>query len=140
MPTITQTVAGAAQFTGLAGAGLFSFAQFDLLPSTSRVQLDRCAYHGATGGNAGSRVDFKFVRPGGLPTDVILLGRGVAPSITGPDSDADFSACGGLVPRDRNGVHWDLVVTSSGKTVAATVTIDYLPLPYPSSSAEDPIT
>jgi hypothetical protein len=139
MPTIIQTVAGAAQFTGLAGAGLFSFSKFDALPSTSRVSVDRCAYHGDTGGNAGNRVDFYFVRPGGTPTEVVLLGRGLSPAITGPSGDADFTICAGLVPRDRNGDHWQLVAISSGKTVTASVVVDYLPLPYPSSSAEDPI-
>ena len=42
MPTIIQTVAGAAQFTGLAGAGLFSFAKFDAtnqLGNTHRISL-----------------------------------------------------------------------------------------------------
>jgi len=139
MPAVTQTVAGAAQFTGLVGAGLFSFAKFDLLPITSRVSLLRCAYHSATGGNGGTRIDFYFKDPTGVATAIVLLGRGLAPTIPGPSGDADFTICGGAVPRNKDGTHWDLFCISAGKTVDATWTVDYEPGPHPHTSERDPI-
>lgn len=151
MPTITQTVAGAAQFDGLTAAtGLFSFAEFNLLPFTTRVVINRISYHSATpgmGGSGGTQVDFKFVDPDGVPTSVILLGRGLDPAITGPDGSADYGVCGGVVPRrpgnpspgSSDGDHWHLVVTSAGKTVTATVAVDYSVIPVPSASPEDPL-
>jgi hypothetical protein len=125
MPTITQTIAGAAQFTGLSGAGLFSFAGFNGLPATSRVILHTAAYHAAAGGNPGTEVAFYFVSPGGLTTERILLGRALAASILGPAGDGDVRFCGIPVPRSRAGTNWHLVATSAGKTVDATVSVDY---------------
>lgn len=151
MPTIIQTVAGAAQFDGLtASTGLFSFAEFDLLPFTTRVVINRISYHAAIAGMAGSagtRVDFKFVDPAGVPTAVILAGRGLAPTITGPDGDADFVVCGGAVPRrpgdpspgTTDADHWLLRCVSVGKTVDATIAVDYSVIPLASVSPGDPL-
>ena len=151
MPTITQTVAGAAQFDGLTAAtGLFSFAEFNLNPFTTRVVINRISYHSdipGMGGSGGTQVDFRFVDPDGVLTAVILIGRGLDPAITGPDGSADFGVCGGVVPRrpgrpspsTSDGDHWNLVVTSAGKTVTATVAVDYSVIPVPSTSPGDPL-
>lgn len=125
MPTITQTVAGAGQFTGGAGAGLFSFAGFNNLPPNSRVIIHTAAYHADSGGNPGTEVTFYFVRPTGSATERILLGRALAAAILGPAGDGDVRFCGCPLPRDRVGVNWNLVATSAGKTVDATVSVDY---------------
>lgn len=152
MPTITQTVAGAAQFDGLTPAtGLFSFADFDLSPFTTRIQINRIAYHAdvpGMGGSSGTAVTFYFqdATPGAEPTAIILVGRGTAPTITGPSGDADFAVCGGPVPRrpglpspgTTDGDHWVLRCVSAGKTVDATISVDYTVVPLPSSSPGDP--
>lgn len=150
MPTITQTVAGATQFDGTAGKGRFSFAEHDLEPWTTRIVINRISYHSAIpggGGSGGTRVDYKYQDFFGGITDQILIGRGIAPNITGPDGDVDFGVCGGYVPR-RPGLpssggadakHYQLICTSIGKTVDATISVDYTVEPHPSSSPEDPI-
>lgn len=152
MPTLTQTVAGAAQFDGLtASTGLFSFAEFDLLPSTSRIVVNRISYHSATpggGGSGGTSVSAHYVNnsPGALPTEQILLGRGTDPSITGPDGTVDYGICGGEVPR-KPGLpspgstaadHWELRIVSTGKTVTASVAVDYDVVANPQSSPLEP--
>lgn len=153
MPTLTQTVAGAAQFDGnTATTGLFSFAEFDLLPNTTRIVVNRIAYHSAVpggGGSGGTSVTalYQNLSPGAQPTEIILLGRGLAPSITSPDGSADYGICGGEVPR-KPGMpspgstaadHWTLRVISAGKTVSATVSVDYDIVANPQSSPLDPV-
>lgn len=141
MPTVIQTVAGAGQFTGLAGAGLFTFATLDRIPRTTRVVLSEVAIHAAIGAPPLTRVDFYLVRPAGPATARILLGRGLAPAIVGPDGDADYRVCGVPLPRDpgNNGPHWELVVTTVGKTVTATVSVDWVLVPYVDSNQADPL-
>lgn len=125
MPTLFQTVAGVGQFTGLAGAGLFEFSFLDNIPRTSRVVLHIVAYHAEAGGNPGTLFEALYVRPAGAPTQQILLGRTLAAQILGPAGDGDVRYCGTVVPRDRSGQNWELVCRSTGKTVDATVSVDY---------------
>jgi hypothetical protein len=125
---ICQTVAGASEFTGLVGAGLFSFSGLDNLPETTRVVLTAVAYATAIG-DAGD-VSIIVRRRGGTATERMLLGRGIEADITGPAGDGDYKIDGQVIPREPLGAHWDLVVTTSGKQITGTVCIDYLLAPY----------
>lgn len=125
---ICQAVAGAGQFTGLVGAGLFAFGSHDALPLTTRVVFTVVAYATVVG-DAGD-VSVYMVRPGGSTTERILLGRGLQADITGPDGDADFKLDGQVLPRDSAGQNWELRVTTTGKGVTGTVCIDYVLAPY----------
>ncbi len=131
---ICQTVAGAAEFTGLAGAGLFSFASLDNLPDATRVVLTAVAYATAVG-DAGD-VSIIVRRVGGTATERMLLGRGLEADITGPAGDADFKIDGQVIPREADGAHWELVVTTDGKQITGSVCIDYVLAPY--ADAEGP--
>lgn len=131
--TSTQTVAGAGQFTGIAGAGLFSFDKYDNLPGTERIACSRIAYHAVSGGNPGTSVYFAWTNPDD-PNGFILAGRALNASIVAPDGSGDFVVCGGLVPRNANGHHWALRAYTAGKDVDGSVTIDYQPTAAPHSS------
>lgn len=121
---LLQTVAGAAQFTGLAGAGLFSFAALANLPTSSRIVISRAAYHASA--NPGTQAQWRFVEPTGTPaTAIILLGRAVTLTLVGPDGDGDLVVCPGEVPRLANGRPWDLVLTTSGKTGDGSAIVTY---------------
>jgi len=140
MATLTQKVDGAAQFDGLASTGLFPFAIYDALNLTARIAVSRIAYHAvAGGGNVGSEVYFAWTNPDD-PNGFILAGRALNAQLVAPDGSGDFVVCGGIVPRNFNGVHWELRCFSVAKTVDATVTIDYQPTPAPHSSPQESLT
>lgn len=121
---VMQTVAGAGQFTGLAGAGLFSFAALTGLPMSSRIVVSRAAYH--ANANPGTQAQWRFVEPTATPpTAIILLGRAVTATLAGPDGDGDLVVCPGEVPRRADGQPWDLVLTTTGKTGDGTALIAY---------------
>lgn len=121
--TTTQTVAGAAEFTGLAGAGLFQWDQLNSVDMEHRVCVTRVSYATAVG-NAGD-VLAVFVRPGGLPTERSLVGSATQAQITTPGGTGDVTFSPGILPRDGSGAHWQLVVTTDGKAVDGTVTVDW---------------
>lgn len=119
---VLQSVAGAAQFTGLAGAGLFSFAAFANIPLDSRIVVSRASYHALA--NPGTQAQWFFVEPTATPiTARILLGRALTATLVGPDGDGDLVVCPGEVPRRASGQPWDLVLTTSGKTGDGTATV-----------------
>lgn len=134
----TVTVAGAAQFTGAAGLGLFSFAAFDALPRSTRLSITTAAYATAVG--ASGDVTMMLQRQGGAATERALLLRALQADITGPDGDADVRTCGVTVPRDSDGRHWDLIVTTAGKAVTGTVSLDFLVCPHPDATDRDSST
>jgi hypothetical protein len=136
MATSTQKVVGAGQFTGLAGAGLFSFANLSALPLTTQIAVSRIAYHAVAGGNVGSEVYFAWTNPID-PDGFILAGRALNASIVAPDTSGDYVVCGGLVPREITGQTWELRCYTVGKDVDATITIDWQIVPMPHSSERD---
>ena len=136
-----QTIAVAAdQFTGLAGAGLFEFSEWDAAPLSTRIVLSAVAYASDDGGGAVSgNVEF-YLRPpagGGGGSERILLGRGLQADITGPDGRGDFSVCGKAVPRLADGRHWQLHAVTVGKDAVASVIVDWVLMPFPDTSDRD---
>lgn len=127
-----QTVAGAAQFTGAPGSGLFLFSEYDRLIRTTRISLARISYHANAPGPGGDRIDIYLAPPTLTPTtERILLGRGLTTAITGPDGSVDFVVCGGLLPRENDGRQWAVVLTSAGKAIDATAVVDFYISPHP---------
>lgn len=145
MPTLRLTIAGAAQFTGLPGAGLFSFFPFNALPRTTRIQIMNISYAADPGGNPGTLFEAFVVRPDIVPTERMIIGRATTTQIVGPAGDGDVRFCGIALPRDDPdpfpflglGQFWNIVVRSAGKDVTATVCVDYVVVPYPDTSLED---
>jgi hypothetical protein len=137
MATRKQTVAGAGQFTGSPGAGLFALGHYNQIPLTTRICALRLSYHAAAGGAPGDEVSFYFRDPD--LGDLILIGRALAVSITGPDGSGDYVVSPGVVPRDFSGTNWDIVCFSVGKTVDAYVILDYQVIPFAHVSREDSI-
>lgn len=135
MPTLTLTLAGANQFAGGIGTGLFTWPT-SRLPRTTRINLISIAYHGAVGDTC-DRLDFVLIDPAGPATARMLIGRGVAPVIVGPDNDVDFTICGRPVPRNADGTHWTLAIFSFNKSQDATVTVDYSLIPMPDTDPGD---
>ena len=121
--TTTQTVAGAGQFTGLVGAGLFQWSQLDAVDMQRRVCVTRVSYATAVG-DAGD-VLAVFRRPGGLPTERSLVGSATQAQITTPGGTGDVTFSPGILPRDGDGTNWELVVTTSDKDVDGTVVVDW---------------
>lgn len=100
------------------------------------------SYHTAAGGTPGS-VAFFAVRPGGNPTEQILLGRGVSPDIVGPGDEGNVTFCGKVLPRDRppapalEGAQWEVRVFTEDKDVDATVCVDWVLEPFPDTDERD---
>lgn len=137
MPVDCQTRAGAAQFTGAAGAGQWTFTSYDALPRTTRVVLSVLGYHAAAGGSVGD-IAFYAVRPGGAATERVLLGRATAAQMTGPGTEGNATFCGKILPREPGGgVFWQVIAVGSGKDVDASACLDFLVQPYPDTSPED---
>ncbi len=137
MPVVTQSVAGAGQFTGLAGAGLFVFVQFDAMPRTTRVAVHSAAV-AIDGMVTTARIFYR--RPAANPEDRILLASGNTASMIDPADPAfgaDLSVCGRVVPRELDGSHWELVVVTTGKDGDGTATIDFTLQPYPDTTPSD---
>lgn len=120
---VTQTVAGAGQFTGLAGAGLFDFnLTVGNIPANSRVVILSAAYH--ANASPGTQATWLFVPPSGLPaTAQILLGRATA-GLVGPSGDGDLVVCPGKIPR-TGVIFWNLKLVTVGKTGDGTATVSY---------------
>ena len=135
-----QILDNATQFDGSPGRGLFSFAAYNKLPRTTRVQISRISYatDGAPGANPGD-IDFYLTRPGGDPLERMLIGRFTQAEITGPNNDGDVTICGVIVPRDPGdqGQHWQLQAFSTGRDVSGAVCVDVFLQPLPDTSMED---
>lgn len=139
MPINCQTRAGGDQFTGAAGQGLWDFSTQNFLPRTTRVVLSVLSYHAAAGGAVG-QIAFYAVRPGGAPTERMLLGRATAAQMTGPSTEGNLTLCGKVLPREPGdgGAFWFVQAIGSGKDVDATACVDWVLSPFPDTSREDP--
>ena len=82
-----QTRNGADQFTGAANEGRWDFSAYNFLPRTTRIVLTLMSYSVA-GADVGE-ITFFAIRPGGLATDKVLLGRATATQMTGPGTEGD---------------------------------------------------
>lgn len=120
----SQTVAGAAQFSGLLGFGLFRWNTLEAAPSPYRVCVTSIGYASEVGAPGDLTV---IIRPlGGAPTQRILCGRVLAAEMTGPAGDADANLGGIMIPRTAAGEHWQLEAYTTGKAVTATVTVAWI--------------
>jgi len=120
----TQTVLAAAQFDGTVGAGLFSFSRFDGMPLTTRVMLTTIAY--AKSAAPAETVVAWLRRPGGLPTERIIVLNGTTLGIANAQGGTDIAALPVVVPREPNGQNWELVVNTQSKNADATVSVDFV--------------
>lgn len=136
MPVECETITGSDQFTGVAGAGLFDFDQYTRIPRTTRVVLTSIAYTELRqGDDLTTNVTVHAVRPGGLPTERMILGRGLASEtlldpITG---NAELRLCGIVLPREPgdNGQFWQIEVVTVDKTETGSACVDHILSPYP---------
>jgi len=128
---LVQTVAGAGQFDGTAGAGLFVWP-IAALNRTTRVRIHWISIHIDGDAAPVARIDVVFRNPStAVP---MLLGRGLAAAVVGPVpavDGADFVLPCGIVPRLNTGEHFELQVFTVAKTVAGSVTVDYSLEPWP---------
>ena len=132
-----ETVAGAAEFTGLAGAGQFRWDMVHM-PRTTRVLVQTVAMHIDGGADPVQRIDIFFVDPD--TGTRILLARGLAAQVVGPDpttDGADLTICGRVVPRNADGTCWRLEVITQGKTETGTAVVDFTIQPWPDTTDRD---
>lgn len=134
--TVTQTVAGAGQFTAAAGAGLFQFTAWDQIPASTRIVLSSVSYATLIGAAGNITMMLRRVVVGPTTERALLL-RALQADITGPDGDADVRACGVVVPREADGTHWELAVTTVGKAVTGTVSVDFQLCTFPDTTDRD---
>ena len=137
MPVEVQLRAAALQFDGTAGAGLFTFTRLDAMPRTTRVVVHSAAV-AIDGTVTTARIFYR--RPGGAPEERILIGAGNTTTMidpVDPTPGADLSVCGRVVPRDESGVHWELVVITTGKVGDGAAIVDWSLQPYPDTSPQD---
>lgn len=125
---LSQTVAGAAQFTGLPGAGLFIFTEFDNLPDSARI-VATVSY--ATDVGASGDITLMFVPIAGNASNRFLVGRGLQANITGPAGDADFVVRKCVVPRDAGQRHYQLLATTINKAITGSVNVDFVYEQFP---------
>jgi len=140
MPGFIETafVAGAVQFDGTAGLGLFTWQSLDGIPETTRVVIRSLSYAAESGGASGDVI--AYLRPNvGVTPNVnrVLVGRALQADITGPDGQADVTFCDIVVPRSATSGHYRLHVLTTGKAVDGQVTVDWTLQPYPDTSRED---
>lgn len=140
MPVECQTVAGAAQFTGAAAAGLWVFTRFNSVPRSTRIVVTSASYTCDAGaGNPGTEIAFYVVRPGGVATERMLLGRGTTATFLSPAGNAEVRLCGIVLPREpgESGQHWEIQAVGEGKDQDGTCCVDYLICPYPETDLRD---
>lgn len=143
MPTLSQKVLGAAQFTGLAGAGEFDFAFLDLIPRTTRVVISAVSYFEPAGPPFPPMTNVD-VWADLIAVDVLQhmpFGRGLAAEnllspITG---NAELRLCGLLLPRvpGDGGAHYQVRVVTENKTHDAVVLLDYYLCPFNETTLRD---
>lgn len=138
MPMIFQTLAGAVDFAGGVGSGLFTFDQFQNIPRTSRIALATLGYKSEVG-DATTEVSFYATFVGAAPSERILLARGVAPTIVAPDTSVEVTFCGRVLPRTHasTGEQWRILAFTTGKSVTGTMFVDYIVTPFPNTNPAD---
>lgn len=143
MATEFLTLAGATQFTGLAGAGLVDFStRYSALPRSTRIVINSVTYTEVESGQAlTTTVRAQLTRPGGGPTEYAILGNGLASAalLSPINGNAEMRLCGIALFRqpDRLGLFWNLQVFTVDKTEDATVAVDYVVCPFPETNARD---
>lgn len=125
----TTVVAGAGQFTGLAGAGL---VVFDQLGGPQNNMVPRILAVGYSAAGVPHEVNFHLAQAAGVAQggERIRIGGSQiqadgSPALT---NEASVVCCGGLlVPRDDAlfGPYWVLACTTSGKTGDGTLSVWY---------------
>jgi len=116
---LSQSTAGA-DFTGLAGAGLFDFSNLDNLDrATKRLTVDHIGFRTA---GACDWLVARWEPPVGGDGAPIIIGTGIAAVMLAPDGVRYWAACPGTVPRGLIGF-WRLIVVTSGIDQPATVTV-----------------
>lgn len=133
-----QTVLGAAQFTGLVGAGLFVWPVRRLALS-SRVVIRSVGLHIDAGASPlVTFATFRLVDP--VTGASLLLASAAGTTMEGPAplvDGADLASCGRSVPRNADGEHWELHIVTTGKTQNGTAVVDFSILPFPETDARD---
>jgi hypothetical protein len=135
------TIAGAGQFTGLAGAGLFTFTRYNKIPRTTRVGPITLGYTEIVDDPITTNIRVFAVRPGGVPTAKVLLGSGLFANglLDLVDGNAYLKLCGLILPREpgNNGQHWSIQVVSDGKANTGSFTLDHVMCPGPDTDPSD---
>lgn len=138
---VRQTLAGVAQFTGLAAAGLFTFSEYNRIPRTSRVVLTILSYTEIPAGPAlTTNVQFWAFRPGGTPTEKVALGDATAAGdLLDANGEARLRLCGIPLPREPGdaGAFWEVRAFTQNKSDDATVCVDFVLSPFPDTSERD---
>ena len=120
MPTIVQTVAGAAEFTGLAGAGFENFDPASAYPETYRAVIKSISFFTTV---AVTTLVIRLEISGGAPATAVQ--QFVSESSV---TDKLFS-CGQdgiVVPRNAGtGPSWEITCVTTGKTVDGTFVVDF---------------
>ena len=157
MPVEIQTRAGADEFTGTAGEGLFTWEDLDKLPRTARVVLETVDLRIVAGGNAPVDEARIFLRPrGATDTDpsvsLAFTGDddGNDGSTTNPDGSLDLHGlaatqfngsglvAGGpprLLPRTDGVEHWELAFVTDGKARKGFAIVDWRIQTFPESAS-----
>ena len=108
MPYEEQLVAGAAQFTGLAGAGLFTFGESALFPQLAYGIIIHSVFVNCDGAAPLIQI---FAGFNGTPAgELRLLGAGTANSV---GINCEF-----IQPRTDLNVAMELLILTTGKTAA----------------------
>ncbi len=143
------TLAGAAQFGAFAGTGLFSLADFNGIPRTTRL-VGRFTYTEIPVAPFPLPVTTNiwfFAQRVVAPPVVFLLGRGQFQHglIDQVDGNGYLKLCFDAIPREPadappgggRGDFWNLFAFSEGKQNDGTVTLDLDTCPSPDTSRED---
>ena len=117
-----QTVAGAAEFDGLTGTtGFLDFSDYiNGLSLAARVKILGISYNGT--GGAAVQLDIVLQLAGAAATTAIVLASEAA-------ATTRVILCGGglWVPKNQtSGISWDLICTTTGKSAAATLVVDWV--------------
>ena len=141
MPVITSTLPGANQFSPVPGIGLFEFTQFNRVARTTRISILTLGYTELVDDPITTNLRVFAVRPGGAPTERVILGQGLYQhGLLDPvDGNAYAKFCGLILPREpgNGGQHWSIEVVSSGKANTGTFTLDYVICPNPDTDPSD---
>jgi hypothetical protein len=140
MAVEVQTLAGAAQFTGLPGAGLFDFSRYDNIPRTTRVVLTTLGYSELfVAAPLTTTLEFRAVRPGGTPTEFIILAIATPATMVTVDGNLLMRGCGIVVPREagNGGAHWQVTIATTLKLETASATVDHVLCPYTDTDVRD---
>lgn len=135
------TLAGATEFNGTAGQGLFTFTRYNRIARTTRVSILTIAYTEIVDAPITTNIRVFASRPGGAPTERILLGAGLYEhGLLDPvNGNAYLKLCGIILPREPKnfGEHWQIEVLSDGKQNDGSLTIDHVMCPAPDTDPED---